>query len=146
MLANIMNTAGERDYRLENPKPDQNFAGFTFSDGRAGYLVAARGNTKLPDEYSSEVIAKWSELCKGDLASTKQSIPSTNGAVARKLFVTCREVANSFIVETLVVRRPNGLLLELATIQKVSGSSPPASSDKSSGALLDAALMTSIDR
>jgi hypothetical protein len=115
MLTNLLNAAGIHDYRLGPPNGDTQVVSFMFSDGSQGIFAAARGrDTKDADEYAGYVIATISRDCKGEFLTGKQSVPSVDGSIIRKIAVTCRTPQQSKIGEILVIRRVNGLLMSLA--------------------------------
>jgi hypothetical protein len=115
ILTNLLNAAGIRSYRLEPPKPDSPSVHFTLGDGTGGTFVAARGlGTKNADDYAAHAIGKRSKICSGQFMSGKESIPSVDGSVVRKVVTTCRTGDRHFATETTIIRQPNGFLMDLS--------------------------------
>src|SRR5689334_22870003 len=96
MLSNLFNSAGiQGGWRLDPPKPNQEWINFRLASGANGFFRAARGSgTRSADEHATHVIGRLSELCKGSFLSGKQSEPSTDGSVVRKVVTTCRGDSN----------------------------------------------------
>jgi hypothetical protein len=118
MVSNLLNAAGVRGFRLDPPKPDGSRITFSLSDGTLGMFLALRGpGTVSADDHASYLIAQYSDICKGgEFLSGKQSVPSTDGSVVRKVMSTCRSGDNAGVSETTIIRRPDGFLIELTQV------------------------------
>jgi hypothetical protein len=118
------------------------FVSYSLADGSTGLFLAARGlGTKTADDYAGFAIGKWSELCKGEFMSGKQSIPSTDGSIVRKVVTTCRTGETAVATETTIVRQANGFLMDLSQIIPASAAGINNSpSDRDRGALVNAAM------
>ena len=115
MLANLLNAAGVRGFRIDPPQPNSGFASYSLADGTRGWFVAARGReTTNADDYSGYVLSQLTSSCKGEFLSAKQSVPSSDGTVIRKLVSTCRVNGVGTITETTIIRKPDGFLAELS--------------------------------
>jgi hypothetical protein len=140
MLTNLFNAAGIRDYRLDPPKPGNNAIGYNLSDGTAGFFLAARGlGTKNADDYAGIVIGKLSGICKGEFLSGKQSVPSVDGSVVRKVLTTCRTGDNTLAMETTIIRRTSGFLMELTQVVPAT-TATMGGGDNDRSALINAAM------
>jgi hypothetical protein len=116
ILTNLLNAAGIHGYKLEPPKPNEALIVFNLASGSIGYFRAARGlGTATADDFAGWVISKWSEMCKGKFMSGKESIPSVDGSVIRKIVTSCHE-EKDFVTETTIVRQTSGFLLELTHV------------------------------
>ena len=145
MLTNLFNTAGTRGYRLTPPKPTDGWIEFGLADGTIGYFRAARGlGTKSADDFAGYVISRWSALCKGDFLSGKQSVPSSDGSVVRKVVTTCRADGKEIVSETTIVRQVSGFLLELTQLPPISTAAAKGGAaqneDRDRAALVNAAM------
>ena len=115
MLANLLNAAGLKDYNINPPTPKSHAVSYTLADGTIGSLVAARGrDTVSADEYAGSTISQLSGLCTGDFLSGKETVPSTDGTVIRKVKSVCRADGTGVVTETTILRRPDGLLVRLS--------------------------------
>lgn len=142
LVANLLNSAGVVNYRLEPPKNDS-FARFSLADGSFGFLLASEGrHTKQADEYVAGVVARLTRSCAGDFISGKKTIASTDGSVVRRIAASCKEQGKITDIEATVIRKQNGFLMELTTISEAAELSPDSSSAaaKSRAAISDAAL------
>jgi hypothetical protein len=139
ILTNLLNAAGIQGYRLNPPKQGSHFVSYSLSDGSTGLFLAARGlGTKTADDYAGFAIGRWSEFCKGEFMSGKQSIPSVDGSVVRKVVTTCRTGEKAVATETTIVRQANGFLMDLSQI--IPASAAIVGNDKDRGALVNAAI------
>ena len=145
VLTNLLNAAGIRGWHLRSPKEGDHAVSFGLAGGSIGFFRAARGRTATADDYAGYVLRKWSELCKGKFMSGKQSVPSVDGSVVRKIATTChgdggeRDTAT----ETTIVRQPNGFLMELTQVMAIDSSAMPHGSDKQDHeAIVNAAMRT----
>jgi hypothetical protein len=128
MLTNLFNAAGIHGWHLETPKQGDTSIGFGLAGGSIGFLRAARGRTALADDYAAFVISKWSELCKGKYLSGKQSVPSTDGSVVRKIVTTCSAEGRErdTATETTIIRQSDGFLMELTQVIAIGSNAMPA--------------------
>ena len=152
MLTNLFNAAHVQGWRLEPPKPNDDWISFNLASGASGFFRAARGlDTRTADDHAAHVISKLSELCKGNFLSAKQSVASVDGSVVRKVVTTCRgDTKGDVATETSIIRQPDGFLMELSHFMSVEpaanlGGSPdgPIKDDPSKddrAAMVDAAL------
>lgn len=142
LLTNLLNAAGAVGYKIEVPKPDDTAVGFELANGSYGMLAAARGNTKSADEFAGLLIGNFADACKGEFLSGKQSLPSTDGSVVRKVVTTCRSNGAENVTETTVIRRSSGFLLALSQSvpPSVGTATAPTPEDRERGALVDAAM------
>ncbi len=149
IVTDIFKLAGVENYQLEPPEEGRSEVSFKLPDGTSGFFVAARGSkTHKADDYAGQVIGKWSNVCKGDFLSGKQSVPSTDGSVVRKVVTTCRTGEADIVAETTIIRRPNGLLMELSQVFPESQAGQPGQ-DGSGGmraSIVDAAIRVKTDR
>lgn len=115
MLANMFNAASVLGYKLLPPSgKEDGVVLFTLADGSGGAFFAFRGRgTPSADDAVGAVISSGAKDCKGDFLSGKQSLPSTDGSVIRKVVATCRGEGTAIVTETTVVRRDSGFLLTL---------------------------------
>lgn len=145
MLTGLLNTSGVRDYRLHTSPQNRNAVTFELSDGTVGLLAAARGReTKNVDDYASVVISRSSKLCKGSFISGKEMLPSASGNVVRKVTAMCSDGGEAIVTETTVIRRPDGLLIELSHMFRDEGDRLQTEARKGQmGAVMDAAVRTS---
>lgn len=139
-LVNIFNAAGIVGYRIDPPQQDATSVLFGLADGTRGLFRAMRGlGTANADEYAGYIIRQLTDICQGgQFFAGKESVPSTDGAVIRKVVSTCRAVSgDATVTEISIVRRASGFLTELTQII-------PASSAKrdelNRASLVDAAL------
>jgi hypothetical protein len=114
LVTNMLNAASIRGYQLIPPKSDNGTVHFNLSDGSMGFFFAFRGKgTPSADDAATSVINSEATGCKGDFASGKQAVPSTDGSVIRKVVTTCRSDATPIVTETTIVRRDSGFLITL---------------------------------
>lgn len=146
MLANMFNAASVRGYKLLPPSgKEDGIVLFTLADGSGGAFFAFRGRgTPSADDAVGAVISSDAADCKGDFLSGKQSLPSTDGSVIRKIVATCRGEGMATVTETTIIRRENGFLL---TFQQARPEQPSLGDANTVGelpaihpGLLDAAL------
>lgn len=115
VLTNLLNGAGVRGYKLLPPRADDKGVYVRYDDGSSGYFIASRGQgTAGADEFASDVVNTISKGCKGDFASGKQVVPSTDGSVIRRMLTTCRSGGQVVSMESTVVRKANGFLFLLS--------------------------------
>jgi hypothetical protein len=144
MLVGALQMAGVKNYRL-NPSAQQDgqvSQGITFDlpGGTSGMLLALRGSgTATADQYARHVIGNLFDVCKGKFMSGKESIPTADGSVARKVVSTCRaESGFTVVAEVNITRRSNGFLTEFT--QFSSGDAAKAVNDLSRARLVDAVM------
>lgn len=114
LLSNLLSQSGVVGFSLEPPSNDSPTAKFSLGSDIKGYLRAARGrHTKLADEYASDTLATVSRACAGEFTSNKQSIPSTDGSVTRRILTTCRSGLDTEVLELTIIRKSDGLLIEI---------------------------------
>ncbi|HXF53217.1 MAG TPA: hypothetical protein VNK52_03750 [Hyphomicrobiaceae bacterium] len=141
LLANALNAANIRGYVLEPPEPGGVGARFRLADGTRGWLIASRGQgTRSADDYAAVVIGQLSETCKGEFLSGKQSIPSVDGSVVRRVVTTCRAGTNEQVIETTIIRRPSGFLLDLTQFLPPSTGAGVGAKDNDRSTLVDAVM------
>ncbi|MFV0296934.1 MAG: hypothetical protein ACK5JT_12545 [Hyphomicrobiaceae bacterium] len=145
LLSNLLNSSGVSGFRLLPPRDNEKRARFSLNDGTTGYLLAAEGrNTKLADDYAADATARLTKQCKGDFLSGKKSVASTDGSVVRKLVATCRTPSANTTIETTVVRKPNGFLMEITTLSAANpatlGAEGTDASTRARSAISEAAL------
>jgi hypothetical protein len=143
LVTNLLNSAGVRDYRLDPPQQNNQFVSYRLRDGTRGYVLASRGkNTKTADEYTGVVIARASNLCKGEFMSAKKSIPSTDGSIVRQVLTTCKEGAVISAMETTIIRQTTGFLIDLSQTRptSLSGMEDQPASNNIQSAIVDAAI------
>jgi hypothetical protein len=101
---------------------------------------AARGrDTWSADDYAGDTVGSYAKLCQGQFTSGKQSIPSVDGSVVRKVLTTCRTGDITGVTETTIIRHANGFLLELTHVFRADDT---AQIGKDRGAMVDAAADT----
>jgi hypothetical protein len=107
-------------------------------------FLALRGQgTVSADDHATYLISQLSDVCKGgEFLSGKQSVPSTDGSVVRKVVSSCRSGDNAGITETTIVRRPDGFLVELMQIvpAALAGNSDRPIGQEERAALVNAAV------
>ncbi len=114
LLSNLLSQSGVVGFSLEPPSNDNPTAKFALGSDVKGYLRAARGRkTKLADEYANDSLAAVSHACGGEFTSSKQSIPSIDGSVTRRILTTCRSGLDTEVLEITVIRKPDGFLIEI---------------------------------
>ena len=141
MLIKLLNAAGAHGYRIGPPNKDTaSRITFALADGTLGMFLAMRGaGTPDAEEYASYIIDLMSETCKGgNFMSGKQSIPSVDGSVVRKVVSTCRTPSETTVSETSIIRRANGFLMELT--QVIPATSDQTTDTQNRAALVDAAI------
>ena len=140
LLTNVLNDAGVQGYRLENPlRADDPAVIFTLADGSKGKLFAVRGaETWSADTYAGLAVGHMARLCQGQFSSGKQSVPSVDGSVIRKVLTTCQQGDATFVTERTIVRHANGLVIELTHIFRTDHTT--ARSDQERAAMVDAAM------
>jgi hypothetical protein len=112
-LVNLLNHAGAIGYQLEPALPNDPAARVKMADGARGYLFAAVGSrTKNADDYASDAIGRMSKSCKGEFISGKQPVATDDGTVVRKVVGTCRVGNDAEAVESTIIRRADGFLME----------------------------------
>src|SRR5262249_22982286 len=133
--------------KLDPPKQGEDWINFRLASGANGYYRAARGlGTKTADDYAAYVISSLSGLCKGNYLSGKQSVPSVDGSVLRKVITTCRgDSKGDYATETTIIRQADGFLMELshfvpAAPEATSGGPIDDASKNDRAAMVDAAL------
>jgi hypothetical protein len=141
ILTNLLNAGGIQGYRLKPPKQDEAWIGFDLADGTIGFFRAARGlGTRTADDFAGYVISRWSELCKGKFLSGKESIPSVDGSVVRKIVTTCQEQQKNIVTETTIVRQTTGFLLELSHVLPIGSATFNDAGKEDRAALVGATL------
>lgn len=144
MVANIFNAASVHDYKLLPPSNGKDgLILFTLSDGSSGAFFAFKGRgTPSADDAVGAVISNGATDCKGDFLSGKQSLPSTDGSVIRKVVATCRSQGTATVTETTIIRRETGFLLTFqhTSPEQIGVSDANGASSISRPGLLDAAL------
>lgn len=144
MLTNLLSAAALTCYQSSPPKDSDKAVSFKFADGSVGWFVASRGrDTASADDYAGAVIKEMSARCQGAFLSGKQSIPSVDGSVVRKVITTCRnEGSPAVVVETNIVRREDGLLIDISnTVPDEPAPAEGQPSKRTQGtSLVDAAL------
>ncbi len=140
MIVNLLNSAGIAGYRLITPMPGDVSVPFSLPDGTFGSFRAARGaGTPLADDFAGTVIRRYSDRCKDDFLSGRQSIPSVDGSVIRKVVTTCRDRAGGvWGTESTIVRRTTGFLIEVTHMYPAGVTG--VGNDRERQALLNAAL------
>jgi hypothetical protein len=139
-LVNLLNAAGATGYRLEPPAPKDSAARVTMSDGSIGYLLAAIGDTKSADDYANDAVGRLSKSCKGEFLSGKQPVATNDGTVVRKVVGTCRTGNDVVGVESTILRRPDGFLMEFSLSVPSSVSLVGDEHSKTRSAITEAAL------
>ena len=139
-LVNLLNAAGATGYRLEPPQPNDSAARVTMADGSIGYLLAAIGDTKSGDDYANDAIGRLSKGCKGEFLSGKQPVATNDGTVVRKVVGTCRTGNDAVAVESTVLRRSDGFLMEFSLSVPASVSLIGDEHSKTRSAITEAAL------
>jgi hypothetical protein len=142
ILANLLASAGASGYKIDKPKQKGSGASYISGDGTKGFLHIARGNTRQADDYAAYVISQSSAGCRGQFLSGKEVVPSTDGSIVRKVITTCRDSGSELIVESTIVRRPDGYLLHLGNTVPPSNSASlnPQPPPKDRAAMVDAAM------
>jgi len=149
LLLNFLSAAGITGYRLGAPKQGDAGVSFTLADDTDGILRVEIGvGPTGADDRSTYVIGAVSNLCKsGQYLSGKESLPSTDGSVVRKVITSCRTGNSVKIVETTIIRHIDGALVQLSLILPANwGIDQPGNQDRDRAALVDAALRISHGR
>lgn len=134
MVTNLLSGSGVAGFQLEPAKPENSAVYYRLPDGTRGSFLASRGHdTPTADDYAGRVIASWTQSCKGEFMSGKQSIPTNDGSVVRKLAGTCKTGDKVAVIETTIVRGPSGFLMDLNhSYDGASAVAPPAPSTAAS--------------
>jgi hypothetical protein len=146
MVSNLLNSAGAINFRIDTPKAGSKRITFTLADGTVGMFFALRGRgTVSADDHATYLIGTFADICKGgDYLSGRQSVPSTDGSVVRKVLSTCRVGANNpSVSEVTIIRRPDGFLVELTLVVPASAADKleqPPRGQENRAALTNAAM------
>lgn len=117
LLANILNAAGITGYRLDPPKAGNDAVTFRLADGTSGVFRASNGHgPQSPDEAATSILGITSNACKGEFVSGKQTVPSTDGSIVRKLLTTCKVGDKAQVSETTIIRESDGFLIQLTHV------------------------------
>ena len=146
MLVRALQKAGVTNYRL-NPSAQQNgqisqSITFDLPGGTSGMLLAVRGSgTATADQYARHVIGNLFDVCKGKFLSGKESIPTADGSVARKVVSTCRaESGFTVVAEVNITRRSDGFLTEFTQFSPGDADAAKSDNDLGRARLVDAVM------
>ena len=136
MLAAVLDVAGVSDYRAEPPTPGEQVAIGKFADGTSLVLGACQGATADAADLSAEQgLKSAARQCRGELNIGRQTIPSSDGSIIRKVTTTCRTDPGTIFKEEVHIRRPDRLLISFGQI--ASSVAMPADDARRAG-LIDA--------
>lgn len=146
-VTNMFSKAGITGFQLlpATDRESSHVVSYRLADGTLGSFSAIRGQTASADDRVAMVTSIFSKACMGTFASVIEKLPSTDGTVLRRLSTRCSSGRSGSAVETTVIRRPDGLLIDMTeTVSLVSmeerSQDGGESASGSKRGLLDAAL------
>jgi hypothetical protein len=145
-LTNLLGSAGMAGFTIDPPKQGTSALTFRLADGSSGLFMAGVGrDTALADDYVAVVLKRFADRCKGEFLSGRKSLPTEDGTVVRQLVTSCRQDGTMRNIETTIVRRADGYLMELTQFDPRpslggEGSGAAGGGGKQRSPLVDAAI------
>ncbi len=120
-VTNMFSKAGLTGFELlpVTDRENAHVVNYRLADGTVGSFSARRGQTASADNYVAMVTSHLSKACDGTFGSVIEKLPSTDGTVLRKLSTRCASGAGESAIETTVIRRPDGLLIDMTQMVSI---------------------------
>lgn len=114
-VTNMFSKAGITGFQLlpARDRESSHVVSYRLADGTLGSFSASRGQTVSADDHVAMVTSIFSKACMVTFGSVVEKLPSTDGTVLGKLSTRCISGGSRSAVETTVIRRPDGLLINM---------------------------------
>jgi hypothetical protein len=115
VVANLLSASGITGHRLAPIENDKSTVKFFLADGTVGTFEMASGrDAPEASAYARYVENTLANSCSGRKTIDQQSVPTLDGSVIRKIFFGCTADDQRTMVESTVIRRIDGILIDLS--------------------------------